>query len=66
MSTYMFSMSLALGGVSLASMQMNGNSGDDAVDPFPAAAADLHGLRGIELVENRRQVPACGRRWRRR
>src|SRR5271155_5544032 len=37
-------------------MEVDGNSGDDAVNPFPAGDSDAHRLRGIEFVENRRQA----------
>ncbi len=37
-------------------MEVDRNSGDDAVNPFAACGADFHGLGGIERVENRRQA----------
>jgi hypothetical protein len=40
----------------VGAMQMNGNSGDNAVDPFPGRGADFHGLRGVERVEYGRQA----------
>ena len=55
-STYMFSMSLELGIVLTRAVQVNGDSGDDAINPFAARGANFHGLRGIERVENRRKV----------
>ena len=54
-STYMFSMSRAWR-ILIRAVQVDGNSGDDAVNPFAAGGANFHGLRGIELVEDRRQA----------
>ena len=41
-----------------ASFQMDGKSGDNAINPFPVRRADLHRLRGVQIVENGRQTRA--------